>query len=79
MILSVFRVAPKQAHRGINGAFHDQALGGLTLNYLKIGFKSYSFFMWIKAKRIEDKTYYKIGWFKETINTQFLIFMYNLM
>ena len=64
MILSVFRVAPKQAHRGINGAFHDQALGGLTLNYLKIGFKSYSLFMWIegtKAKRIEVKTYYKIG------------------
>ena len=64
MILSVFRVAPKQAHRGINGAFHDQALGGLTLNYLKRGFKSYSLFMWIegiKAKRIEDKTYYKIG------------------
>ena len=37
MILSVFRVAPKQAHRGINGAFHDQALGGLTLNYLEEG------------------------------------------
>ena len=44
MILSVFRVAPKQAHRGANGAFYDQALGSLTLNYLKIGFKSYSFF-----------------------------------
>ena len=64
MILSVFRVAPKQAHRGINGAFHDQALGGLTLNYLKRGFKSYSLFMWIegiKAKRIEDEIYSKIG------------------
>ena len=82
MILSVFRVAPKQVHRGANGAFYDQVLGGLTLNYLKIGFKSYSFFMWIegiKAKRIEVKTYSKIGWFKETIHTQFLIFMYNLM
>ena len=82
MILSVFRVAPKQVHRGANGAFYDQVLGGLTLNYLKIVFKSYSLFMWvegIKAKRIEDKTYYKIGWFKETIHTQFLIFMYNLM
>jgi len=43
--LSVFRVAPKQAHRGANGAFYDQALGSLTLNYLKIGFKSYSLFM----------------------------------
>ena len=67
---------------GANGAFYDQVLGGLTLNYLKIGFKSFSLFMWIegvKAKRIEDKTYYKIGWFKETIHTQFLIFMYNLM
>ena len=82
MILSVFRVAPKQVQRGANGAFYDQVLGGLTLNYLKIGFKSYSLFMWIegiKAKRIEDKTYYKIGWFKENIYTQFLIFMYNLM
>ena len=82
MILNVFRVAPKQAHRGANGAFYDQALGSLTLNYLKIGFKSYSFFMWIegiKAKRIEGKIYYKIGWFKENIHTQFLIFMYNLM
>ena len=45
MILSVFRVAPKQAHRGANGAFYDQALGGLTLNYLKVGFKSYWFFI----------------------------------
>ncbi len=57
-------------HRGANGAFYDQVLGGLKLNYLKIGFKSYSLFMWIegiKAKRIEDKTYYKIGRFKETI------------
>jgi len=45
VILSVFRVAPKQVHRGANGAFYDQVLGGLTLNYLKIGFKSYSFFM----------------------------------
>ena len=82
MILSVFRVAPKQVHRGANGAFYDQVLGGLMLNYLKIGFKSYSLFMWIegiKAKRIEVKTYYKIGWFKENIHTQFLIFMYNLM
>jgi hypothetical protein len=82
VILSVFRVAPKQVYRGANGAFYDQVLGGLTLNYLKIGFKSFSLFMWIegvKAKRIEDKTYYKIGWFKETIHTQFLIFMYNLM
>ena len=64
MILSVFRVAPKQAHRGDNDAFYDQVLSGLKLNYLKIGFKSYSLFMWIegiKAKRIEDKTYYKIG------------------
>ena len=64
MILSVFRVAPKQAHRGANGAFYDQVLGGLTLNYLKIGFKSYSLFMWIegiKAKRIEDEIYSKIG------------------
>ena len=64
MILSVFRVAPKQAHRGDNGAFYDQVLSGLKLNYLKIGFKSYSLFMWIegtKAKRIEDKTYSKIG------------------
>jgi hypothetical protein len=64
VILSVFRVAPKQVHRGANGAFYDQVLGGLTLNYLKIGFKSYSLFMWIegiKAKRIEDKIYYKIG------------------
>ena len=80
MILCVLSVAPKQAHRGANGAFYDQALGSLTLNYLKRGFKSYSLFMWIegiKAKRIEDKTYYKIGWFKETIHTQFLIFMYN--
>ncbi|GEK45605.1 hypothetical protein AJO04nite_28630 [Acinetobacter johnsonii] len=69
-------------HRGANGAFYDQVLGGLTLNYLKIGFKSYSLFMWIegiKAKRIEDKTYSKIGRFKENIHTQFLIFMYNLM
>ena len=40
MIISVFRVAPKQAHRGANGAFYDQALDNLTLNYLKIGFKS---------------------------------------
>ena len=79
MILSVFRVAPKQVQRGANGAFYDQALGSLTLNYLKIGFKSYSFFMWIKGKRIEVKTYYKIGWFKENIHTQFLIFMYNWM
>jgi len=64
VILSVFRVAPKQAHRGDNGAFYDQVLSGLKLNYLKIGFKSYSLFMWIegtKAKRIEDKTYSKIG------------------
>ena len=64
MSLSVFRVAPKQAHRGANGAFYDQVLSGLKLNYLKIGFKSYSLFMWIegtKAKRIEDKTYSKIG------------------
>ncbi|PZQ84857.1 MAG: hypothetical protein DI542_16795 [Acinetobacter johnsonii] len=63
-MLSVFRVAPKQAHRGDNGAFYDQVLSGLKLNYLKIGFKSYSLFMWIegtKAKRIEDKTYSKIG------------------
>ena len=67
MILSVFRVAPKQAHRGANGAFYDQALGSLTFNYLKVGFISYSFFMWIKAKRIEDEIYSKIGWFKETI------------
>ena len=58
MILSVFRVAPKQAHRGANGAFYDQVLGCLTLNYLKIGSKSYSLFMWIegiKAKRIDNK------------------------
>jgi hypothetical protein len=64
VILSVFRVAPKQVHRGANGAFYDQVLSGLKLNYLKIGFKSYSLFMWIegtKAKRIEDKTYSKIG------------------
>ncbi|MFQ6278950.1 hypothetical protein H0S57_13150 [Acinetobacter johnsonii] len=64
MILSVFRVAPKQVHRGANGAFYDQVLGSVTLNYLKIGFKLFSLFMWIegiKAKRIEDKTYYKIG------------------
>ena len=61
MILSVFRVAPKQAHRGANGAFYDQALGSLTLNYLKIEFKSYTFFFFFIAKRIEVKTYYKIG------------------
>ena len=63
MILSVFRVAPKQVHRGANGAFYDQVLSGLTLSYLKIGFKSYSLFMWIegiKAKRIEDEIYSKI-------------------
>ena len=36
----------------------------IMLDYLKIGFKLFSLFMWIegiKAKRIEDKTYYKIG------------------
>ena len=51
-------------HRGANGAFYDQVLSGLTLSYLKIGFKSYSLFMWIegiKAKRIEDEIYSKIG------------------
>ena len=70
MILSVFRVAPKQVHRGANGAFYDQVLGCLKLNYLKIGFKLFSLFMWIegiKAKSIEDEIYSKIGWFKETI------------
>jgi len=45
VILCVLSVAPKQAHRGANGAFYDQALGGLTLNYLKVGFKSYWFFI----------------------------------
>jgi len=55
VILSVFRVAPKQAHRGANGAFYDQALGSLTLNYLKIGFKSYSFLCELKAKELRLK------------------------
>jgi hypothetical protein len=56
VILSVFRVAPKQVHRGANGAFYDQVLGSLTLNYLKIGFKSYSFFYWeLKPKGLRIK------------------------
>jgi hypothetical protein len=54
VILSVFRVAPKQAHRGANGAFYDQVLSGLTLNYLKIGFKSYSLFMWIEGLKPKE-------------------------